>query len=235
MKTKSVMTWLLAIAGEALIVAAFLMFFSDLLPSDVLVLDVFVASVVYWLFFIDLIKPWTPENDPSQKRASSLGVRWFFTIVYDIAAIAAMIYFAVALLPFKIQLLVQLALLLFVSLGLLLASRTAARTQKVWQDEQQQRAGREDMKKVLQELKNAAEMSGTPQSVVDEIASLCDEVRYISPANTNEAADLEYQFVDSARQIQFAFREYNMNKDAIANQLAKCKRILQQRKSIYSN
>ncbi len=235
MKTKSVMTWLLAIAGEALIVAAFLMFFSDLLPSDVLVLDVFVASVVYWLFFIDLIKPWTPENDPSQKRASSLGVRWFFTIVYDIAAIAAMIYFAVALLPFKIQLLVQLALLLFVLLGLLLASRTAARTQKVWQDEQQQRAGREDMRKVLQELKNAAEMSGTPQSVVDEIASLCDEVRYISPANTNEAADLEYQFVDSARQIQFAFREYNMNKDAIANQLAKCKRILQQRKSIYSN
>ena len=116
MKTKSVMTWLIAIAGEALIVAAFLMFFSDLLPSDVLVLDVFVASVVYWLFFIDLIKPWTPENDPSQKRASSLGVRWFFTILYDIAAIAAMIFFAVVLLPFKVQLLVQLALLLFVFL-----------------------------------------------------------------------------------------------------------------------
>ncbi len=235
MKTKSVMTWLIAIAGEALIVAAFLMFFSDLLPSDVLVLDVFVASVVYWLFFIDLIKPWTPENDPSQKRASSLGVRWFFTILYDIAAIAAMIFFAVVLLPFKVQLLVQLALLLFVLLGLLLASRTAARTQKIWQDEQQQRAGREDMMKILQELKSAAEISGTPQSVVDEIASLCDEVRYISPANTNEAANLESQFVESARQIQFAFREYNMNKDAIANQLAKCKRILQQRKSIYSN
>ena len=235
MKTKSVMTWLIAIAGEALIVAAFLMFFSDLLPSDVLVLDVFVASVVYWLFFIDLIKPWTPENDPSQKRASSLGVRWFFTILYDIAALAAMIFFAVVLLPFKVQLLVQLALLLFVLLGLLLASRTAARTQKIWQDEQQQRAGREDMMKILQELKSAAEISGTPQSVVDEIASLCDEVRYISPANTNEAANLESQFVESARQIQFAFREYNMNKDAIANQLAKCKRILQQRKSIYSN
>lgn len=235
MKTKSVMTWLIAIAGEALIVAAFLMFFSDLLPSDVLVLDVFVASVVYWLFFIDLIKPWTPKNDPPQKRASSLGVRWFFTILYDIAAIAAMIFFAVVLLPFKVQLLVQLALLLFVLLGLLLASRTAARTQKIWQDEQQQRAGREDMMKILQELKSAAEISGTPQSVVDEIASLCDEVRYISPANTNEAANLESQFVESARQIQFAFREYNMNKDAIANQLAKCKRILQQRKSIYSN
>ena len=235
MNPKSVMTWLIAIAGEALIVAAFLMFFSDLLPSDVLVLDVFVASVVYWLFFIDLIKPWTPENDPSQKRASSLGVRWFFTILYDIAAIAAMLFFAVVLLPFKVQLLVQLALLLFVLLGLLLASRTAARTQKIWQDEQQQRAGREDMMKILQELKSAAEISGTPQSVVDEIASLCDEVRYISPANTNEAANLESQFVESARQIQFAFREYNMNKDAIANQLAKCKRILQQRKSIYSN
>ena len=235
MKTKSVMTWLLAIAGEALIVAGFLVFFSNLLPSDVLVLDVIVASFIYWLFFIDLIKSWTPENDPSQKRASSLGVRWFFTIVYDIAAIATMIYFAVAFLPFKVQLLVQLALILFVLLGLLLASRTAARTQKIWQDEQQQRAGREDMKKALQDLKNAAELSNTPQPVVDEIASLCDEVRYISPANTREAAELEYQFVDSVRQIQFAFREYNLNKEAIAEQLFKCKRILQQRKSIYSN
>ena len=235
MKTKSVMTWLLAIAGEALIVAGFLVFFSNRLPSEVLALDVFVASVIYWLFFIDLIKPWTPDDDPSQRRASSLGVRLFFTIIYDIAAIAAMVLFAVMAISFKVQLLIQLALILFVLLGLLLASRTAARTQKVWQDEQQQRMGREDMRKVLQELKNAAEMSDTPQPVIAEISSMYDEVRYISPANTRDASELELQFVETARQIQFAFRNYSMNQEAISEQLAKCKRILQQRKSIYSN
>lgn len=236
MKTKNVLTWLLAIAGEALIVAGFLIFFLNLLSTGILVLDIIVTSIIYWLFFIDLLKPVNSPDDPSQKRIANLGVRWFFVILYDVLAVGAMITFACLFIPFKIQLVVQLGLLLLVLFGLLLASRSAARAQSVWADGQNRQVGRENMREAMQELKNAADMSeNVPQPVKDEIALLCEEIRYIAPANTQQALELEDQFVDAVRQVQFALYDYNMNQEMISTQLSNCKRFIQQRKSIYSN
>jgi len=236
MKTKYALTLLLALAGEALIIAFALVFFGSLLTTQTIVLDIFVVSVIFWLFFIDLLRPLSAHKDPSDKWVGNLGIRWFFTILYDVMAIAAVIAFGCLDISFKVQLMVQIGLLLGVLFGLILAYRSGEQTQMVWNNEQQMLSGRESMRQALQELRNISDLSeAAPQKVKDEIASLFEEIRYVTPSKSPEALDLEHQFVDLVRHIQYAFTDYDMNREDIDKHLIQCKHVLRQRKSIYSN
>jgi hypothetical protein len=90
MNTKKIISWLLLLFGEILIITAFILFRGDL-ADNILVLGIVVSSIIYGLFFVDILVPWIDFRDKSQRRVGSMGVRWFVTWLYAIVAIAVMI------------------------------------------------------------------------------------------------------------------------------------------------
>src|SRR5665647_2588497 len=92
MNTKNIFSILLLLIGEALIIISFLYFGSNL-ASEILTLDTIVSTILYSLFFIDILIPMVDFKDKSQRVIGSLGLRWFVTSLYTLSAIGMMIIF----------------------------------------------------------------------------------------------------------------------------------------------
>ena len=91
MDTKKILSYIALLGGEAIIIIAAFILFRGNLSDNILVLNIVVSSIIYGLFFVDILVPWINLGDKSQKKIGSLGVRWFFTWFYAITAIAVII------------------------------------------------------------------------------------------------------------------------------------------------
>jgi hypothetical protein len=124
MSTKQILSWLLILFGEAIIVAAFLLF-RGAAADNVLVMNIVVTSIVYLLIVFGFRVPWIDLSDRSGRQVGAMGVRWFAIGWYVLPAIAAMICGRVLALTFTVQLIIH-CVLLFLLLGGLLAARHSA-------------------------------------------------------------------------------------------------------------
>ena len=70
MDTKKIVSFIVLLGGEAINIAAFILFRGSLAP-DVLVLNIVVSSVIYGLFFLDILVPWINLNDKQGKKVGS--------------------------------------------------------------------------------------------------------------------------------------------------------------------
>ena len=236
MNTKKIMSWLLFLFGEALIIAAFLSLQGNL-PDDILILNIVVVSIVYGLFFIDILVRWIDFKDKSQRRVGSMGVRWLVTWLYAIVAIAVIIAANVGYdLTFSAQLIIHGVLLFLLFLGLLGALHVSDKVQQVHQIETANRSGVTEMKKAMVNLKDKInETSNLPEDFIRKINALEESLRFISPTENSEAYELERTFIDTIHAIAFALTNYSLNEQQIEHNLKKCERIYQNRKQIYSH
>jgi hypothetical protein len=236
MNTKKIISWLLLLFGEALIITAFILFRGDL-ADNILVLNIVISTIIYGLFFVDILVPWIDFKDKSQRRVGSIGVRWLVTWLYAIAAIAVMIIANIALeWTFAAQLIVHGVLLFLLFLGLLGALHASDKVTQVYNIETANRNGIVEMKKAIIGLKdNINEASGLPENFVKRVNALEENLRFLSPTENNEAHELEQSFVETVHSIGFALTNYSLNEQQIENNLKKCERIYQNRKQVYSN
>ena len=239
MKTSKLFSWILYAIGVAIIVIAFVVLGKDKIADDVLVLDTVVSVIVYSLFFIDVLVPWVDFGDPSQRRVGNLGIRWFFTIIYDIAAIGFMVYCLMYQQPepvsFKVQIIVQAVLLFLLLMGLMFAKGSEEKVAEVHAEEREKLDNRDYVKRVLSQLNNEATLAnGLPDDVRKQISDLADDARFMAPNNADEAADLDNQIVSASESIRVALADYEMNKDDIARNIALCQNLLQRRKGLLS-
>jgi hypothetical protein len=236
MDTKKLLSWIALLGGEAIIIAAFILFRGGL-TDNILVLNIVVTSLIYGLFFVDILIPWIDLGDKSQKKVGSLGLRWFFTWLYAIAAIAVMVVCNVVYeCSFSLQIILHCGLIFFLILGFAASLHSSDKVKKVYQQETFNRNGILEMKKVVANLKDKMnDLSDLPGSFIGRINSLEENLRFISPANSSEAYDLEQQFIRIITDISFAVSDYSMNAEAIESNLKKVERIYQNRKSVYSN
>jgi multisubunit Na+/H+ antiporter MnhC subunit len=236
MNTKKIFDWLLLFFGEALIIAAFLLFRGNL-ADNVLVLNIVVSSLVYFRFFAGYRAPWIDLQDKSQKNIGSLGISWKVTWLYSFFAITAMIGCNVALnLSFSTQLIIHSVLLFFLLLGVFLSFHVSDKVQEVYQQETFNRNGIIEMKKVVANLKDKMnDLANLPENFINRINSLEENLRFISPSENHEAHNLEQQFIANIDDIVFAVSNFSMNEEKIESNLKKCERIYQNRKNIYSN
>ena len=130
MNTKQILSWLLLLFGEAIIVAAFLLFRGGA-ADNVFVMNIIVTSIVYLLIFFGFRIPWDDTRDKSGRRIGALGISWFATGWYAIFAVAAMVCGKVFLLAFTIQLIIHCSLLFLLLLGLLLSRHAADKVREV--------------------------------------------------------------------------------------------------------
>jgi hypothetical protein len=236
MSTKKILSWLLLLFGEIILIAAFVLFRGKT-PDNILVMNIAVSTIVYILFFFNYSAPWIDLKDKSQKQIGAIGISWFVTWFYAVAAIAVMLAANVAIeLSFNVQLIIHCVLLFFLALGILLSRHSSDRVREIYQTETAGRNGILEMKKAMRILKDkTGEMAGLPETFTQRINSLEENLRFISPANSSEADELEFTFVETVNAIRFALTDYSLNAEHIESNLKKCERIYQNRKNIYSN
>lgn len=129
---------MLALLGEAIIIAAFLLFGQEM-NTEIFVMDIIVSSVVYLLLFFGVCTPWGEAAERTQRWVGALGISWLFTGLYAVLAVAAMICGALMVWAFQVQIIIHCALLFLLLCGLLASRRAADRVEQV--HDQQERHG----------------------------------------------------------------------------------------------
>jgi hypothetical protein len=235
MSTKKILSWIALLGGEAIIIAGFILFKGSLM-NNIFVLNIVVSSLIYGLFFIDVLVPWIDLRDKSQKKVGVLGLRWFFTWFYALLAIAAMFVCNLAYeSSFALQIIIHCALVFLLLLGFVSALHSSDKVQRVYQQETFNRNGIIEMKKSVANLKDKMyDLSDLPESFTGRINSLEENLRFISPTENAEAYNLEQQFITAINDIAFAVSNFSMNEERIESNLKKAEHIYQNRKSIYS-
>jgi hypothetical protein len=232
---KALFSWLLLFFGEAIIIAAFVIF-GENTPDDILVLNIVVCSLVYGLFFCNFRAPWIDLKDKSQKQIGAIGLSWFTIWYYAIAAVIFMLATNLFELSFTFQFITHCVLLFFLFLGLLLSRHSADKVAEVYHEQTATRSGILEMKKAMLALKDKiSDTAGLPDSFVRKVNSLEESLRYISPTDNGEAYELESSFVETIESIRFALQDYSLNAEQIESNLKKCERLYQNRKNIYSS
>lgn len=236
METKKILSWISLLLGEVLIIIGFILF-GEHLGRNTLILNIIIASIIYSLFFSDILFSWINLGDKSQRKIGTIGVRWIFTWLYTLLAIATMVVCNLLLnLSFPVQLFVHGILIFLLLLGFIAVISVSNKTKEVFTQENTNRNGVIEMKKAITNLKNRMnDLSGLPEYFSNKIDTLEDDIRYLSPSNNLEAHELESSFTNTIRDIYIAIENFSMNEELINNNLKKCERIFQNRKQIYSN
>ena len=235
MNTRRKLSLIALVLGEILLIAAFLLLGTNL-ATNILILNIVVASLVYALFFIDVLFPWIHLGKQQPIEVGSLGVRWFFTWIYAFAAIGVMlcanIFFSWF---FVLQFVIQATLIFLLILGMIAVLSAADRVGEVPISENSIRSGVSKMKRVMNNLKiQISTLPDLPENLVHRINSLNENLRYISPANTIEAREIENLFCQEANNMLIVMSDYKYNTTTIENHLKKMEMLYQNRKSVYS-
>lgn len=236
MNSKRIFSLLLLLFGEALIIWAFIHFRGSA-SNNVLTLNIIVSSIIYSLFFIDILVPWIDLNDKSQRRVGSIGVRWFVTWTYASLAVALMLFGnEIVEVKFSTQLIVHAVLFFFLLLGLLGAVHSSGKVRSVHEQETANRSGINELKKAIGSLKDRMnDLSGLPEYLINRVNALEEGIRFISPSNNPEAYEMEDTLIKTINDISYAINNFSMNEEVVELNLRKCERIYQNRKKIYSN
>jgi hypothetical protein len=227
---------LLFLFGEVLLIFSFI-YFGQALSSDVLKLNIAVSSLIYCLFFLDLLLPWVNFNDKSQRSIGSLGLRWFSTFVYDILAIGIMFYFNFHKeSAFTTQVLFHgIALFLFL-LGLLFSMSSSAKVAEIYNEETKNRMGIESVKIAMRTLQRTITLVHIDSAFSQQINQLEESIRFISPSNNMESSVLESNLVDEINSLEHYIKNTSqIDYKILRDQINKCEISIKERKQVYSN
>ena len=222
--------------GEAVIIVSFLLWGGGT-ATDILALNMVVCSLIYCLFFVDVLVPWVNWSDKAQKSIGSMGVRWFITWVYAALAVAVMLVCNLWLVTsFELQLILHCVLFFLLLLGFTGVLHASGKVAERYVQESQCRQGVQEMKQAVRGLKDAAEgCAQLPASCMRRINDLEDGLRYLSPSDNWEARSLERQFVETVESIAIALPGYAADQEKVDAAFKKAERLYANRKSLYSN
>lgn len=232
MRKKTLFSTVAFIGGLGLLIACFFLWRKETTPDDIFYLRLVVSSLVYCIFFLDLFGKWINPKDPSQKAVGSLGIKWIVVGIYCAAAILALLLFAGA--SFKLQLIIQLFILLLLVFGFVAVHSVSDKVADVYQEQKIAKSGIERMKKAMTAIHDKLiECGDVPADYKSRLTEIQDSLRYLSPADNPEAIEFEDRFVDVAKEIETGLPSFAMNQERLNVGLQKLERLFQQRKQLY--
>ncbi|MDE5688331.1 MAG: hypothetical protein K2I18_06885 [Paramuribaculum sp.] len=209
--------YILAAAGEALIIAAFLVFGGEM-PENILTLNIVVASIVFQLAVFTIATPAVSLDDPAGRQAAGIGIRWYVKGLYAFAALGAMLLMNTgSIVAFRYQLIVQLVLLFVLACGIFAGITSSAKAARVHAAESQRQGGIDEARRAVRALaEQTAHAEGVSADVKARIDKLAETLRYTSPCLSTEAADTERRIVEIAGDMRRAIPAYTLNEKNIA-------------------
>ena len=236
MNTKKIYSYLLLLFGEALIIVCFLYFWRNL-SSDLLILNIIVSTIIYFLWFIEKFVPMLDLKDKAQKDVASLGLKWVVTLLYAIFAVSAMVIFnLVKPMDLALQIIVQTILFFFLLVGLYYVYYASQKALDIFIRETTNRCQIDEMKKATKEVQlKLDQMTEIPVEIISKLNELQENLRYISPSDNQDAIELEGNFITQMKAVSNCFFDIPLNFDRIIGNIKNCERTYKERKQIFSN
>lgn len=235
MKSPSSRSIVLFIIGELLLIFSFI-HFGEETSRETLTLHIIISSIIFFLLFTDIFAPWINNDVNEEGSIGSMGLRWVFTTIYILLAIATMVFLnAFTSIEFTTQLLIHGILLFLLAIGLFMGSTLGNTIEQVQNEERIYRSSIEDMKKSSQSVlihiqKNRMDI---PQ-LHNQLERLITELRYLSPSKNPEARGLENQFLLEMDSIRRMTELEQIQEVQLLQLLSNAEITLQQRKNITS-
>lgn len=235
MKTSRILSYILLLAGVALIIISFLYFGRNAEP-DARTLNIIVTCIIFLLITSDILFPWINLKDKPQRTIGGLGIRWLSISFYVILAVAAMLVMNVFKnFELKTQILVHVILLIGLFGSLVQVFIISDKTTEVYDEEQLHRSKLVQMKKSVKDIQLKLEkLSSVPQYITTALEDLQEDIRTISPANTAEAFELEDKFLDELTAVDGLLFKTDIDYEILKLKVEACSRTLRDRKQVYS-
>ena len=224
----------LGVIGQALILIIFLFalktgFFGS---ESIKWLDFAVISIIYWMWMINILVKPVRFSDPAQKAIGGLGIRWSSCFLYSIFAAGVIILGIGSRISFTWQIILQSIILFFFLMMLLQSSIASAKVGRVYEKEQQKKAGKFSIKASLNEILYKAEDSGAASEIIAKLKDLSAETRFLSPSVNPEALRLDSAIEKSCKDVLFALSDPEMNRAQINQSIDQIGRDLKRRKTL---
>lgn len=232
---KNFLSIAIIVAGIALIAIGFYLWGQNI-PTNILVLDIVVTSVCYTLIVSNFFFPLINRNDPAHANAASMGIRWTVMWIYCLAAIVGMILMYDKGAEFGTQLIVQGAFIMVLLLGLLAMTQSTSQAREVYREEQAVKRPVVELRRLAEDLRMTVDTTtGLPVAVADRMKELASEMRFLSPANTEEARETDTRIATTISDLNYAAADYRLNADRIDQLLRVLQSLIQRRKQQYSH
>lgn len=234
MKNWNVLTWILLAAGEAIIIAGFCLF-GNSLPDKIFYLDLIVSSVIYLLLFTNIARPMVDLKDPTQHEVGTLGISWSVIGWYSLLALGCMVVLQYNEFAFKYQVIAQAILLFFLVLGFVTSRHTGQKVAEVYYQEKAMLGGLDSVRRQMRNVQDVlAETNGVPADVRQRLDRISESLRYLTPSNNPEAAELEQKLVDNLADVERALDNAELNRELLTSRLSRIERACENRKALFS-
>ncbi len=230
MNAKKIYRTLAILLGYGLIIACFILF-GQSLEKNVRILDIIITCLVFTQFAIFTIFPLLNLSKPAQKEVGMLGIHLVTMNIFSLLALGWMICGMLFQIPFKHQLIGQLAILFILFIGRYATFRSGEKVQQIYDKEQNIMKGKVSLRIVMDNLMDyLAAVKDLDPLITQRLQSLHESMRFITPSDSNEAKNFDGQFVQSVEDLKVLVRNTTMNKERIEEEVGRLERILARRK-----
>lgn len=221
---------LAALLGYALIIGGFVVFGSAL-DSDVRLLDVVVACVVFTQAVLMSAFPIIDVRRRAHREVGMMGAHYVAVSLYSLVAIGVIVAGAAIPLSFACQLMAQggaLFLLIVARVAVLHAGDTVER---VAGREEAMSAAKDSVMSRIDSLALAAMRArGVDPAILARVEGVKDDVRFLSPSLKPEARQADASIIALADEAAALLKSAELNRERIAETMTEIEMLVSQRK-----
>ena len=179
---------------------------------------------------------WNKPEDKSQRRIGNTGLRWAVTLFYVVIAFVLIVLSNLFSWSFSVQLFAHSIAIVGLIAGYALVAHSANNIGNVTSQQSIAQSGVDMMRREAKSLHyDMLDKGDIPAELSQRVAQLVDDMRFIAPANSEDARLLEQRFVDIISRARVMVSSFTLNHEELARELSKAERTLKDRKATYSN
>jgi hypothetical protein len=231
MKKSPIFAGLYAI-GVTIILLGFILLVPAGARNEVAILDLAIVVCVFTLSF-PLASPWWTQGGSFDSRIPALSVFWFVDGIYAFLALGGLVFMAVQLVPFRIQLLYQIVLLFGVAFAFGVAWWASELARRVASQESAQKAGLTELRGVLSQLDDAFGLAGSGwHHERERIWKLREDVRFLAPTSRDRELGVEANLLKELNGIRILLgaAEPQSQRADLVSRIDKCDALMSMRK-----
>jgi|JI102314A2RNA_FD_contig_61_3078258_length_1797_multi_2_in_0_out_0_1 hypothetical protein len=226
--------YVVLLAGLALIFTGFFLFVPEVKRNDVFWLDLSTVCLVFIVSSLTELGLFGINFD-FEKQVSGLGIRLVYIRFYSLLAITIITIGYFADVHFRYQLFFQLLAAFILLVGYFFSHFSSGKAMSVQVEQDMERKGKDEILRALNQFDIL--FTGDLTKWLREkqkINFLKEDVRYLSPTNSQSAADIDSEIANTIQQAYAKAREKNEGGTEVISLLNKCEELLKLRKNTYS-
>ena len=230
MSAKRIYNILAIILGYGLIIGGFIVF-GESLETKIIILDIIVSCLIFAQFVQFTLFPLINLGDPAHKEVGMMGIHIAVLTLCCTLSLGLMICGIIYEIPFKFQLMGQLAILFILLIGRFATLHSGEKVQQIYAKEQEILEGKTSLRSVMDDFSDyIATIRQLDPVIVAKLNAIHESIRFITPSGNADAKMLDSHFVQSIDDLKVLMRDTSINKDKIFEEVEHLERILARRK-----